>query len=50
MLNKDFYITYGKLLYALAKSDGYIQVSVHWQKKDINKKIINLTGETRLAF
>jgi uncharacterized tellurite resistance protein B-like protein len=25
MLNKDFYITYGKLLYALAKSDGYIQ-------------------------
>lgn len=25
MLNKDFYIAYGKLLYALAKSDGYIQ-------------------------
>ena len=25
MLNKEFYITYGKLLYALAKSDGYIQ-------------------------
>jgi hypothetical protein len=25
MLNKDFYITYGKLLYALAKSDGYVQ-------------------------
>ncbi len=25
MLNKDFYITYGKLLYALAKSDGYLQ-------------------------
>ena len=25
MLNKDFYITFGKLLYALAKSDGYIQ-------------------------
>jgi uncharacterized tellurite resistance protein B-like protein len=25
MLNKEFYITYGKVLYALAKSDGYIQ-------------------------
>lgn len=25
MLNKDFYIIFGKLLYALAKSDGFIQ-------------------------
>jgi hypothetical protein len=38
MLNKDFYITYGKLLYALAKSDGYIQ--------DIERdRIMNLIQE-----
>ncbi len=38
MLNKDFYITYGKLLYALAKSDGYIQ--------DIERdRIMNLVQE-----
>jgi uncharacterized tellurite resistance protein B-like protein len=38
MLNKDFYITYGKLLYALAKSDGYIQDT----ERD---KIMNLVQE-----
>jgi uncharacterized tellurite resistance protein B-like protein len=38
MLNKDFYIIFGKLLYALAKSDGFIQ--------DIEKnKIMDLVKE-----
>jgi uncharacterized tellurite resistance protein B-like protein len=38
MLNKDFYKTFGKLLYALAKSDGYIQETEE-------KKIISLVHD-----
>jgi hypothetical protein len=42
MLNKDFYIIYGKLLYALAKSDGYIQ--------DIEKEQIMKLVQEKVAL